>query len=610
MPAEVAEVQLGWRRRLAWMAGHWRVYGGHIPVLLTLSAINAAVMMVYPLMIKRVVNGIEESLGVDYLVRSVALLAFFGLGHFAVYGVMQWLRARLNLRFQFGIRVRAFEFLTRLGPSFFGKFRTGDLVVRLNDDVNEKLSWYMCSGIFRVVEALLIIAFGAGAMLSMNPKLTLYTAGPLPLLIALFVVTSNRLQSRYADAQRSISKLSDALESCFSGIRVVKSFAAEAWQQQRIEAAIEENRQAELHAVRLQTIIDSLYGNVWQLAVVGLLIVGGAMVIRGEMSLGDLVAMEFYTTMLVWPMFDVGQFLVRGRLSAVSIDRLAEVENTVPEVHVAEDLLPAARRTDSQPPEDYPPPVEHTPEVSIELRELSYRHPGATSDVCRELSFATRPGQLTAIVGPTGAGKSTLLNFLPRLIDPAAGGVLLNQRDLRNWNILQLRQSIGYVPQEPLLLSGTVLENIRFGREWVSDSDIEVALNVCQLRKDLSRWPLGLMTIVGPRGLRLSGGQKQRVALARAVAGRPRLMLLDDCTASLDAKTEAEVWRSLVAALPGCTTLLVTHRPATLRRAERIIVLDEGKIRQQGTFAEVDQPGSVFHRLYTQWEREEQERSR
>jgi len=607
MSADAIQAELSWRDRLAWMAAHWRVYGGHIPILIALSVANAAVMIVYPQMIERIVNGIERSLGVEYLARSVAWLLLFGLGHFAIYGIMQWLRSRMNLRFQFGIRVRAFEFLTRLGPSVFGRFRTGDLVVRLNDDVNEKLSWFMCSGIFRVVEALLIIIFAAGAMFYHNPQLTLYTAGPLPLLIALFVVTSTRLQKRYAEVQRSISALSDALESCFSGIRVVKSFAAEGWQRQRIEAAIEENRRAELRAVRLQTVIDSLYGNVWQLAVVSLLLVGGAMVIRGEISLGELVAMEFYVTMLVWPMFDVGQFLVRGRLSAVSIDRISEVENTVPEVPVPDASSPAARWPAAPLPADYPPPATAAAIVRPELRGVGYCHPGAAQDVLREISFAAEPGRLTAVVGPTGSGKSTLLNLLPRLIDPQSGAVLMNDRDLRQWNLVELRQNIGYVPQEALLLSGTVLENIRFGRDWVSDADIEMALTVCQLKGDITRWSQGLLTVVGPRGLRLSGGQKQRVALARALAGRPRLMLLDDCTASLDAETEAEVWQALVAALPGCTTLLVTHRPSTLRRAEKIIVIDQGAICQQGKFAEVDQPGTVFHRLYTQWERQEHE---
>ncbi|MCE9546879.1 MAG: ABC transporter ATP-binding protein/permease [Planctomycetia bacterium] len=593
------------RRRLSWIAGHWSVYRSELPWLLSLTIINAGVAVGFPFLIKRVIDGVADAATPGYVLRSSALLLGIGLLHFGLYFVVQFMRTRLNLRFQFGIRLRAFEQLTRLGPAFFGRFRTGDLITRLNDDVNDKLSWYMCSGIFRVIEALAIIAWTTGAMVWINPRLAFYMAAPLPLLILLFIGTATRLHRRYEVVQRSISRLNDVLESCFSGIRVVKAFAAETQQQALVEEAIEENRRAEVRAVRWQTVIDSLYSNVWQLALVWLLLAGGTLAIAGQVTVGALLALQAYVQMLVYPMFDIGQFLVRGRLSAVSIERLGEVEATVPEVEVAGEAPPVARRPDAPLIADYARASEIGGGLEVQFRGVTYRYPGSPADALCDVTFAARPGELTAVAGGTGAGKSTVLALAPRLIDPTAGAALAGGTDLRRWDLIQLRQAIGYVPQEPLLLSGTVLENIRFGRVWITDADIAQALEICQLRDDITRWPNGLATVVGSRGMRLSGGQKQRVSLARAVAGRPRLLLLDDCTASLDAETEAAVWERLFTALPGCTTLLVTHRPATLRRAARILVLDAGRLAQQGTFGEVDVPGSVFHRIYSEWQERE-----
>jgi ABC-type multidrug transport system fused ATPase/permease subunit len=174
--------------------------------------------------------------------------------------------------------------------------------------------------------------------------------------------------------------------------------------------------------------------------------------------------------------------------------------------------------------------------------------------------------------------------------------------------VVELRQAVGYAPQEALLLSGTLRENVRFGRDWISDADLDLAVEASQLSADLSRWREGLETLIGPKGIRLSGGQKQRVALARALAGRPSILLLDDCTASLDAETEEAVWQRLHQIMPECTTILVTHRPATLRRADQIVVLDRGRIREIGRFDELNERQSLFHELYVQWKlREEAE---
>ncbi len=589
------------KQQIIWIFEHWRLYRGTIPLLLLLTLLNAVITVIYPLLVKEIIEGVESSAASEFFLWWTAILLLLGAVHTLVYLFMQLLRTRLNLSFEYGVRQRGFEYLMRLGHSFFTRFRTGDVVTRLMDDVSDKLAWYMCSGIFRVIEALAIIVFCITAMIWINAELTLYAAGPLPILILIFVFTADHLHRRYDTVQQSISHLNESLETCFSGIRVVKAFTAESMQSEIVGRAIEENRQAEIRAVRWQTIIDTLWGNIWQLGIIGVLLVGGTMAVAGEVTLGELVAFDAYVLMLVWPMFDIGQFLVRGKLSAVCIDRLAEIENAQPDVPDARQTAIVARQPHVAAPPDYERPPRREDSLSIRFESVDYRFEEAERLALDDVSFEASAGKLTALVGETGSGKSTVLAMIARLFDPANGIVVVGDRDIRAWPLVELRQSIGYVPQEALLLSGSLRENIRFGREWVGDADMEMALELAQLRRDLAEWPEGLETIVGSRGVRLSGGQKQRVALARALAGRPSILLLDDCTASLDAATEEAVWRNLTEEIPGCTTLLVTHRPATLARAHRIVVLDEGQVCETGSFAELNTHDTLFHQLYVQW---------
>jgi len=597
------------REQARWMVAYWRPYRHEVPILLILTIVNAAILVVYPIILKRIVNGIENATGAGFLLQNALVLVALGLGQFVVYVTMQTMRARLNTRFDFGVRQRAFEHLLDMGPTFFSRFRTGDLVTRLTDDITEKLSWYMCSGIFRVIEAFSIIIFGIVMMVRLNPELTLYAAGPLPVLIGLFIITAGKLHARYKTVQETISRLNEKLESCFSGIRVVKAFAAEDVQRRTVEAAVDDQRCAEIRAVRWQAVIDSLYGHIWQLAIVGVLLAGGVAAIQGSISLGDLIAFASYVLLLVWPMFDVGQFFVRGRLSAVTVGRISELEFTPPEVSDRLDGAPMPRRPDGPLITDISSPPTTTDRLTVHFDGVGFRYTDAGADVLNDVSFEAVPGSMTALAGEIGSGKSSALAMVPRVVDPTGGRLLVGGRDAREWPPQALRQAIGFVSQEPLLFSTSVRENIRFGREWIEDPAIEEAIDAARLREEIEGWTDGLETLVGSRGLRLSGGQKQRVALARALAGRPSILLLDDCTASLDAETEEAVWRDLLTALPSCTAIVVTHRPATLERADQIVVLDRGTVREIGDFAALNRPETYFHRLYVQWKlRDEVER--
>jgi len=462
-------------------------------------------------------------------------------------------------------------------------------VTRLTDDVAEKLSWFACSGIFRFYEATLSVLFIIVMMISIDPIITMWTAGPLPLLILIFFKTSSLLDRRYEALQRSISVVNDAMEACFSGIRVVKAYVREAAQRAGFDKATEERRQAEIDTVKSWTIIESMYHYIWQFAVVVVLFVGGYKVLFSGLTLGDMATFIYYVTWLVFPMFDVGQFLVKSRQSAVSINRLVEMEDVKPLVANTGTVAGNGNL-----------------EGPLEFDHVSFGFDGCERPIIDDVSFRVEPGETVAVVGRVGAGKSWLVNMVPRLVEPTGGRVLLNGHDLREFRLEDLRRSIGYVPQEPALFSDTVRNNIVFGREGISDTLLEWALEVSQLKQEVAHFPQGMDTPIGTRGMSISGGQKQRLGLARALVGKPRILILDDCTSALDSRTEAALWERLHEVMPQMTAILITHRPDTLQRADRIFVLRDGKVVEHGRHLELQGSGGEYARIYRRFELAEQ----
>lgn len=589
------------RGEVRWIGRLWRPFAVLGSTIVLVTIVNTLARVALPLVLKKTFDGFETNLTAAGLVSAVLL--YLALGTFEWMGatVLIFMRGTMNLKFEMAARLNAYSRLVRHAPGFFQKYRTGDLVTRLTDDVSEKLSWFICSGIFRCIAAVLVVVFAVVMMIRLDPLLTLYTVGPLPLLILLFIRMGTVLDRRFDDVQTRISEMNGALEACFSGIRVVKAYGRESAEERSFGRFAAECRRAEIDAARSQTLVDSLFGHVWQLGVVAVLLAGGIGVMSGRLTLGTFVAFDAYVLMLIFPMFDIGTFFVRGRQSGVSIARLRELEETAPEIEEA----PGARTL-----------APGSIEGRLRFASLGYAYAagksagtngkGNGSDSAAPaprlaidgVSFEVRPGEIVAVVGTVGSGKSTLLRLVPRLMDPTRGRVELDDVDLRALALDSLRTSVGYVPQEALLFSGTIRDNVRFGRAEVGEARVLEACDVARLGKDLAGFSHGLDTRVGVRGLSLSGGQKQRVALARALAGRPRVLVLDDVTAALDAETEAALWEELHRVLPDLATLVVTHRTATLERADRILVLDGGRLVEQGTHVELSERGPVYRSIY------------
>lgn len=590
--------------KIKWFWKYYRDYPGVLAILLILTPIQVALQVTIPRLIGSTINVLEtgeaESFWLTDLLGNLAdrfdmnVIFSYGFGFIilgfvshVLYAYFQSWRAWMNLKMEWLFRQGAFDNITGKGPDFFNKFRSGDLITRMTDDVAEKLSWFACSGIFRLYEATLAVVFIVIMMTTIDPVLTLWTAGPLPLLIIIFFISSSLLDKRYDQLQKRISDFNDIMESCFSGIRVVKAYVREKAQMKKFNDSAQERRKAEISAVKVTSFIDSLYHYIWQFGVVIVLVAGGYRVLYSELSLGQLATFIYYVTWLVFPMFDIGQFLVKSRQSAVSINRLLELENVPPMV------------------KDNGAHSNGELKGSIKYDQVMFKFPDSERSIIDNISFEIEAGQTVAFVGRVGSGKSWLVNMLPRLVDPTGGTIKLDDRELQQFTLSDLRRNIGYVPQEPVLFSDTIKNNIVFGRDSISDFLIDWAIEVSQLSEDLKSFPKGLDTPIGTRGMAISGGQKQRLALARALVGKPKVLILDDCTSALDSKTEAALWGRLHEVMPEMTAILITHRPDTLERADNIFVMDNGKIAETGTHSVLISKESLYAKIYRRFQLEQ-----
>jgi ATP-binding cassette, subfamily B, multidrug efflux pump len=597
--------------KIKWLLGFYRDYPHVVAILLIMTPIQAVFQVAGPRMIGFTIDYLKTSEVSDFwMARLFAdwgetfdfspttafALGFIAIGivSFSLYAYFQSWRAWMNLRLEWIVRQYAFDAITSKGPDFFNKFRTGDLVTRMTNDVEEKLSWFACSGIFRLYEAVIAIVFIVIMMASIDPILTLFTAGPLPLLIVIFFKSQSLLDKRYDRLQKSISRVNDAMEACFSGIRVVKAYVREEAQQSKFETASSDRRNAEIESVKSTTIIDSLYNYIWQFGVVVVLFAGGYRVLYSGLSMGEMATFIYYVVWLVFPMFDVGQFLVKSRQSAVSIGRILELE-AMPAMVTDENAMPVGAQR----------PIAAGAQAGIRYEEVSFSFPASPRAIVDNVSLEIAAGQTVALVGRVGSGKSWVANLIPRLVDPVSGRITLDGRDLRSYGLAELRAAIGYVPQEPVLFSDTIRNNILFGRVGISDETLDWALAVSQFKTEISAFPDGVETAIGTRGMSISGGQKQRLALARALVGKPRILILDDCTSALDSRTETALWDRLHEVLPDVTAVLITHRPDTLQRVDNIFVLADGKIVERGRHSELLTLGGEYARIYKRYELEE-----
>jgi ATP-binding cassette subfamily B protein len=557
---------------LSWIRAIWSEKGGLIVVLFLLTFLSSAVAVSYPYLVKVLLDTIQgqlEAPGTGDPMREVnrLLLVFIAVGLAGLIASMfPGIRGMTNSVFEHIIRGKYFRRILGKDYSFFSRFASGDIVTRLTDDIYDfpKLSWFLCSGIFRAVESISKVAFCLTAMFMINPGLTLYSLIPVPLMIIVFYITQDRIYDTFQKNQQAISAINSRLEMSFSGVRIIKAYACEEKYRRFFKEVLEIRRNTELGVAKLEAVLHLIYQYIDYIAQAGIFFAGGIMAVRGEITIGTFYAFYTYLSMLIYPILDIPQLFVSGKRAFVNIDRLEEMANH-PEPETREQI--------------YPVETIH----SLELRDVHFGYGDRPGEALGGVSMTLHQGERLGIIGPVGSGKTTLIKTLLGLLPPCSGDILVNGRDLKDCDGDSYRSHLGYVPQEALLFTGSLRENIDFGSDDHSDENFTTAVQTAQLGSEIANFAHKEQTRVGQRGISLSGGQKQRMAIARALARKPQLLIFDDITASLDATNEERLMNRLDELSAGVSCVIVSHRLSTLQYVDKVLFLKNGCTLAFGT---------------------------
>lgn len=539
-------------------------------VLRGMGALTAKVLMTatLPLLIKN---------GIDALTRGFELetVLWFAGGLVlaaALKGVFQyWMRVVLigiSRDIEFDLRQELFAHLTTLDATFYSRYRTGDLMARATNDLNA-VRMMFGPGVMYWCETMLTFALAMAVMASVDPLLTLVALTPAPLVSLVVIFFGRRIHARFERIQAMFSDISSRVQENLAGARVVRAYVQEEAELRHFADLNEEYIVENVKLAKLSGVFMPLLQLLIGFTFLAVLWFGGWRLLQGHLSLGSFVMFNTYMGMLVWPMIALGWVVNLMQRGTASFARIRELLEQQPAIDA-----PAEPR-----------PLPAPARGEIELRHVTVRRAGVTA--LDDVSVRLQAGTTTAIVGHTGSGKTTLLQLIPRLIDPAEGSVLVDGLDVRSLSPRALRQVIGFVPQETFLFSTTLRDNLAFGVHEASEEAVRDAAERAGLLQDIESFPEGFQTMVGERGITLSGGQKQRTAIARAILRAPAILILDDALSSVDTVTEERILRGLASVMRGRTTLLVSHRVSTVRHADRILVLDHGRIVEDGTHAEL-----------------------
>ncbi|MFY9488954.1 MAG: ABC transporter ATP-binding protein [Solirubrobacterales bacterium] len=562
------------------LLGFLRPYRGGViwSVILAATAMGTGSMI--PLLVGAAVNAIESADKNDLFMLAAAITAA-GVFRAALSVGRRIVSGRVSLGVEHDMRARLYRHLQDLEIGFFHDHQTGQLMSRATVDL-QVVRFFLGYGLTFMVQSIFTIVISAAIMLYLQADLALLILATMPFIVYSAALYGKKARPAVQLAQQRLAELSANVEENVSGIRVIKAFAREPERLDHFKQTTQRVFDQQLYSTRLSGFYNPLLGFIPSLGLAAVLLYGGNHVIDGELDLGEFTAFYFYVGMLIGPLRTLGSTLGSAQRATAAGMRIFEILDREPRIEAKPDARPL-------------------PEAggAVSYRGVDFRFPNADRSVLRDISFDVPAGKTVAIVGGTGSGKTTLVSLLPRLYDVGSGSITVDGLDVRDADPLDLRSQIAFVAEDSFLFSATIADNIAYARDDVTDEEIAAAARGAQIADFIESLPDRYATVVGERGITLSGGQRQRVAIARALIADPRILILDDATSSVDARTESEIKQALRAVMQDRTTFVIAHRLSTISLADFIVVLEDGTVADVGTHEELLDRCDTYRALAT-----------
>lgn len=530
-----------------------------------------------PILLKDAINALQTHVTSAVLFRYglLILVAAIISGVFRFY-IRQTIIV-ISREIEYDLREDFWEHIQKLPLRYFQNNSTGNIMALATNDISA-VRMFIGPAVMYSIDTGVTLIIVISLMLTISPALTFFSLAPLPFLSYFVYRISKKIHKKFTLIQEKFSEITTRAQENFSGIRVVKSYVREEYEIEKFKKLGDEYLFRQMDKIKIQALFQPILYLIAGISTIIVISVGGMMVIRGQLTLGDISAFIIYLGLMIWPVIAFGWVANIVQQSEASMKRLVAILKEEPEIEDSKD-------------------TDHTiadVEGEIEFKNVSFKYKNDLPNVLDDISIKIRKGSTVAFIGHTGVGKSSLINLIPRMYDVTGGEVLIDGQNVKNYPLKVLRRNIGLVPQETFLFSDTLTNNILYGLKGENNELVDRVADIAGLKKDIEGFPKGFDTILGERGITLSGGQKQRAALARALAIDPKILILDDSFSAVDTHTEEQILNKLKQFMKNRTSIIISHRISTVKDADQIFVLDKGKIAEQGTHQKLVELNGIY----------------
>ena len=567
--------------RLSSLNKYFKRYKGKLALGILFILISDITQVYIPLLLRDSVDAIQNNLSFNLIIKY-ALMIF---GAAVISGVFRFLIREtiivVSRQIEYDLRQDFWQHLIKLSYRFYQNNSTGNIMAHATNDI-AAVRMYVGPAVMYSIDTFVKFVIVISIMISLSIELTIYSLLPLPILSYLVYKLSKKIHSKFTLIQEKFSDLTAKAQENFSGIRVIKSYVREENEISEFSKMSDDYLLRNMDKIKIQAFFMPLLFLITGLSIIVVILVGGGMVIKNQLTLGDIVAFVAYLGLLIWPTIAFGWVANIIQQADASLKRLQKIYSESVEIKDSETTDHSINSIDG----------------SIQFQNVSFRYGNNNNSVLENINLEIPKGTTLAIVGHTGVGKTSLVNLIPRLYESVSGEILIDGKDIKSFPISVLRNNIGMVPQETFLFSATLRNNILYGSRLGDEEILNQVSEISQLDKDVRDFPDKYETILGERGITLSGGQKQRTCLARALSINPKILILDDSLSAVDTKTEEEILHNLKLFMKDRTSIIISHRISTVKDADNIIVISDGIIKEEGNHDKLLKLEGIYYELY------------